>query len=291
MRTQLRNAIAFTSLFPSLTGVAQFNALPDSNATWMTSFWIGPGYPYEGYFYQYDPIDPDTIIGGEVFQRLLQTNNIGGAFYAGALRDNELGQVYYCAPSASPVLLYDFDVLPGDTVDDVMGIWMDDVGVYSVDTITVNGTQRKRIGLECLTSPGFADVYWIQGIGGIGGLLHTTACPSVSGIGTLKCMTENDVIQYGTNVGAIGACDVYLGMVEESETPSVSLRPNPSEGQFFVDVEKGQILQCTVFDPQGREVHQVRGNTLDLSGHAPGMYTVVVMTDQKTLRSALILEP
>ncbi|MBP6574582.1 MAG: T9SS type A sorting domain-containing protein [Flavobacteriales bacterium] len=290
MRTQLRNAIAFTSLFASLPGVAQFNALPDSNATWMTSFWIGPGYPYEGYFHEYDPINTDTIIGGEVYQRILLTDNFGGSYYAGALRDNELGQVYFCAPSDTPKLLYDFDVLPGDTVQDVMGIWLDDIGVYSVDTILVNGTPRKRIGIECLSSPGFASGYWIQGIGGTGGLLLTSACASVSGSGTLVCMTENDTIQYGTNVGAIGACDIYLGMVEENETPSVSLRPNPSQGQFLIGVDKELILHCSVFDPQGRTVLRVRENTIDLSGHAPGVYTVLVQTDHSMLRAPLVLE-
>ncbi len=290
MGTQLRNAIAFTSLFASLPGVAQFNALPDSNATWMTSFWIGPGYPYEGYFHEYDPIDTDTIIGGEVYRRLLLTDNFGGSYYAGALRDNELGQVYYCAPSDTPKLLYDFDVLPGDTVQDVMGIWVDDIGVYSVDTITVNGTLRKRIGIECLSSPGFASGYWIQGIGGTGGLLLTNACASVSGSGTLVCMTENNTIQYGDDVGSVGACDIYLEVAEEQVIPTVSLRPNPSQGQFQIGVEEEEILQCTVFDPQGRSVLRARDNHIDLSGHAPGVYTVVVQTDHGMLHAPLVLE-
>ncbi len=266
---------------------AQFDALPDSNATWTTSFWIGPGYPFEGYFYQYDLIDPDTLIGGEGFKRLAETNNFGGPYYGGALRDNEAGQVYFCPSSETmPVLLYDFDVLPGDTVEDVMGLWLGDVGVYSVDTIVVNGTQRKRIGIECLASPGFASAYWIQGIGGTGGLLHTSACPSVSGTGALICMTENDTIQYGLNVGSVGACDIFLGEGSGTVDAAPIMFPNPSDGSFRFNTT---VLRCVVRDAGGRELMKIDGTEIDLGGHAPGIYFAEVSTASGVQRFPLIL--
>ena len=287
-RTTLAMALC-ASLGPAQLA-AQFDALPDSNATWTTSFWIGPGYPYEGYFHQYDPIDPDTMIGGELFHRLSETNNLGGPYYGGALRDNEAGQVYYCQNGEiTPVLLYDFDVLPGDTVEDVMGLWLDDVSVYSVDTIVVNGTQRKRIGIECLGSPGFASAYWIQGIGGTGGLLHTNACPSVSGSGVLICMTDNDTIQYGMNVGSVGSCDIFLGAQPEVNHAEPLVFPNPSDGSFTFTWTGDPVLRCVVRDAGGRELMEVGGAEIDLRGHAPGIYIAEVTTANGMQRVPLIL--
>lgn len=68
-----RSLIAALACF--CTGIlsAQFDALPDSNATWTETFWIGPGYPYEGYFHTYDTASPDSVYNGEVYQKLLST--------------------------------------------------------------------------------------------------------------------------------------------------------------------------------------------------------------------------
>lgn len=263
---------------------AQFDALPDSNATWTTSFWIGPGYPYEGFFHRYDPLDPDTLIGGEVFKKLLETNNFGGPYPVGALRDNEVGQVYYCPEGGSPVLLYDFDVLPGDTIQDVMGLWVDDVKVHSVDTIVVNGTERKRIGIECLSSPGFAYSYWIQGIGGTGGLLMTTACPSVSGTGTLICMTANDTIQYGANVGDVGACDIYLQLSGNESPFELTIVPDPASGTFTITTAGAVMRRLSVYDAQGRQLSVTSDPSMRMGPFPPGLYLVVVTTDRGSTR-------
>ena len=291
MKNHLTTILVVCAALAAHRSAAQFDALPDSNATWTTSFWIGPGYPYEGYFHEYAPVDPDTIIGGEVFKKLLETNNFGGPYSAGALRDNEEGQVYYCPNSGSPVLLYDFDVLPGDTIQDVMGLWVDDVGVYSVDTIVVNGTERKRIGLECLSSPGFASAYWIQGIGGNGGLLLTNACPSVSGSGTLICMTANDTIQYGLNVGSIGACDIFLGKGNATMNSDPTVYPNPSNGSFMFTSTAAPGSRWKVRDANGRELIDVEGDTIDLRGHAPGIYFAEFSTAYGNHRVPLMLTP
>lgn len=269
---------------------AQFDALPDSNATWMVSFWIGPGYPYEGYFYEYEPVDPDTMIAGEVFKKLLVTGNFGGSGYAGAVRDNGTGQVYFCEPGGTtPALLYDFDVLPGDTVFDVFSGWMEDVLVHEVDTVVFNGRPRKRIGLACPTSPGWSANYWIQGIGGLGGFFFNNVCGSVSGIGSLICMTENDTVQYGMNEGSIGVCDIFLGAETQMIDAGAVAFPNPSDGSFTLNWTGDPVLRCVVRDAGGSELMEVDGTLIDLRGHAPGIYLAEITTAKGVDRVPLIL--
>lgn len=259
---------------------AQFKAIPDSNAIWMESWGGGPGYPVQGFLYQYDSLHPDTLINGEVFQKLLVSGSIGGSAYGGALRDNGSGQVYYCDQGSGPALLCDFDVVPGDTVLNVFSWWMEDVLVQDVDTIMVNGTPRKRIALTCITSPGWVAAYWIQGIGSTGGFQFTNTCGSVSGDGALICMTVNDTIQFGSNVGETGSCQIYLGIRDTNETLVLSAKPNPSYGQFIIDAGGERVIRCTLLDPQGREVMVVMGNEIDLSTYVSGIYTAVVVTEK-----------
>jgi len=281
-------------LLLALPASAQFDALPDSNATWTETFWIGPGYPYEGFFHTYDTTSPDTVYNGDVYQKLLTTysNNfiIWGTGYGGALRDNGLGQVYYWAPGEpDPVLLYDFDVQVGDTVEDVYSIWTQDVRVYSVDQITVNGTQRKRIGLECLDQPGFIGAYWIQGIGGVGGLFRTTACPSVSGIGALVCMTVNDTIQWGANVGAVGDCSLLLGQSDlDVAEESLVIYPNPATDRLTIGSLGNGRVNVEVFGPDGRSVlvQRLSGSELNIAALSPACYWLKVSEASGRVRMA-----
>lgn len=290
MYASLRAPFLAMALLTGFSGRTQFDAIPDSNATWMVSFWIGPGYPYEGYFYQYDAVSPDTVIAGDVFKKLLVTGNLGGVSYAGAVRDNGLGQVYYCdAGLSTPALLYDFDVLPDDTVFSTFSWWMEDMIVEEVDTIVINGTLRKRIGLTCAMTPGGVTAQWIQGIGGLGGFYFNNACGSVSGTGTLICMTENDTIQYGNNVGDVGACDIYLDATEHSAASQVLAMPNPSSGLFMLNTADPRA-QVTVFDAQGREVMRTIGPVIDLRDRPAGIYSALLLTGRGVARALLVVE-
>lgn len=269
---------------------AQFDALPDSNATWTISFWIGPGYPYEGYFYQYDAVSPDTVIGGEVFKKLLVSGNTWGPEYSGAVRDNGMGQVYFCdAGLGTPQLLYDFDVVPGDTVFNVFSMWMGDMLVWAVDTVVINGTPRKRIDLTCPFAPWGPQAQWIQGIGGLGGFYFNNVCGSVSGTGSLICMTVNDTIQYGTNVGSTGECDIFLNTGNHMIDAGPVAFPNPSDGSFTLSWTEDPVLRCVVRDAGGRELMEIEGPTIDLRGHAPGIYRAELITVNGVHRVPLML--
>lgn len=296
MRTPRRTTIGLGLVLCALATHAQFDALPDSDATWAVSFWVGPGYPHEGEYYFYDELSPDTLLAGLDFKKLRASYSSGGyvyegSNYAGALRDNGLGQVFFVEPgSDEPWLLYDFDVLPGDTVSDVYSLWMEDVIVFEVDTIVLNGRPRKRIGLACLTSPDWSAYHWIQGIGGVGGLFYTNTCGSVSGSGVLVCMSENDTIQYGGSEGSPGMCDLYLGTDEAITPTTITVAPNPSSGSFAIAAGKEAVLGCTVFDAYGAIVLDTPGSSVDLSRRVPGVYGLVARTGKGTFRTLLLLE-
>ena len=248
----------------------------------MTSFWIGPGYPHEGYYYAYAEVLPDTVIGGEVFKKLVGSSSSGGMIgsssYVGALRDNGLGQVYYAEPWAStPALLYDFDVSPGDTISDV---YTGGVIVHAVDTLMVNGSPRRRIDLACDNAAWSSGVFWIQGIGCTQGLLHAAVCGSVSGTGELVCMSENEIIQYGSNTGNPGDCSIFLSTVEQTaENADLRVFPVPASDLISVQSTVGGPFDIEALTIDGRSVLRERlvGEVLAV-GHLPsGTYVLRVV--------------
>ncbi len=278
------------------TSNAQFDALPDSDATWTESFWVGPGYPYEGFHYAYDAVFPDTVYNGDVYRKLMETysNNgtVYGTNYGGALRDNGLGQVYFWAPGApDPALLYDFDVAVGDTLYDVAGLFITDVRVLGVDTVIVNGTPRRRVSVECLDGPSFYGEEWTQGIGSNHGLVHGTPCGSVSGIGELVCMTVNDTVQWGVNAGAVGDCSLLLGAAEAAVDERVGLYPNPAEDRLSITCGACVPLCASIVAMDGRVVHQqaLATRTIDVSAMPAGVYLLRVQQgDGKVLTKRFV---
>jgi len=273
-------------------GYGQFNALPDSNATWATGYWIGPGYPFDGWYHTYDPLDPDTVLNGSTFRRILTTGNFGGTWYDGALRDTEQGEVYYFPPGDTiQRVLYDFDVLVGDTVFGVYAIpGVTDMLIMSIDTISVNGSDRKRIGIAPLGGGAtFATAHWIQGIGGDGGLFHSCGCIGVSGSAWLVCMTENDIVQFGANVGGTGTCEIYLA-VQGTASTSASFIPVHDPVQNVLNV--GAPGSVEVVAPDGRVVlkrFSVDGR-VPTPGLMPGMYVVRVEDALGRIRAASFLK-
>lgn len=272
---------------------AQVDALPDVDADWTVSFWVGPGYPYEGYHYTYDAVSPDTVYNGTVYTKLRVATSINGSIfptvYGGALYDNELGQVYYWEPGAAdPVLLYDFDVMPGDTLYDVHGLYPQDVRVFAVDTVMINGTERRRVELECLGMTGPLGIHWVQGIGCTQGLLQMAACGSVSGLGELVCMTASDTVQWGPNVGGVGDCALALGM-DDAPQASLALTPYPvpAEEQLFVR-GAGAGARLEVFGPEGRIAlaSTAPQGPLDIRALVPGLHLLRVTDVDGEVRTA-----
>jgi hypothetical protein len=287
----MRRTLVFL-LFPmSLQAYAQFEALPMANATWATSFWVGPGYPYEGYYHAFDQDSPDTLFAGQVFKKLTVRFSSGGyvypgSGYGGALRDNGLGQVFYWEPwAAEPQLLYDFDVLPGDTVFDAyFGLAL----VHSVDTFMVNALPRKRIGLACVDQQEWASEHWIQGVGGTGGFFYSSLCGSVSGIGVLACMSVNDTLQYGG--AGFGDCEMILSVGEQTHGTRTWAVPNPSNGRFTLVAGGARVERCAIFDARGTWVKDEVGAIVDLSGLRPGVYMAQAITSSGISTALLMLQ-
>lgn len=255
----------------------QFDALPDSNAQWKVDYVEGSDYYYSNYYWI---SDIDTMIDGSQFH-ILPTNEF--------INDNESGQVYIHSDGETH-LLYDFDVEVGDTVFDVFirEMPVQDMQIISVDTVSISGKYRKRIGIEDIDGSLSSETqYWIQGIGGTGGLLTTCNCiypPSP----ILVCMSANDTIQLGFDEGYPGHCFQIndIDVEEISFKDRIAVFPNPSTGLFHLGQSAEQI---SLYNAQGRLLFQQYGREVDLSAYPPGVYTAVVQTARGNSAQRLVV--
>lgn len=261
--------------------MAQFDALPDSNAQWQI-------YVYDGGIFAFESLlwidsSSDTLIDGDIY---LNLNNAGSYF----LHDNGLGQVYCRDTTGTDHLLYDFDVNEGDTVFAVFYLsvedepHVDDMVVDDVDSVLFAGKYRKRIGISPVgaSQPGF--FYWIQGIGGNQGLLTTCATFSVSIRPWLHCMSANDTIQFDGSIfsdpgpllseGQPGNCFMVTAVPEQITGPfQLPLSPNPSTGLFHLTESSEHI---SVYNAHGKLLFRQQGEEVDLTAYPPGVYIAVL---------------
>lgn len=269
--------------------------VPDSS-TWHTYYvWIGtngPGLQYTSHNNIFSQITGDTIVGTDTLQtvsteRVLGEPNPTTINYYGYLF-NDSNIVYYGEDTDSMEILYDFNLNPGDSVIMKVGYgihWgIDTVKVLSVDTITLNGLDRKRINFEAFSyycvqigNYVFSDpgMIWVEGVGDVVYGLD------LSGNGynfiadwTLVCFTEGLVETYG---------DCNLGLAG-NEFMDAALYPNPASDMLNVTLSHALSGSLSMYDSNGKLVLSnvlfSGKNQLSLENLEPGLYYAVISSEQ-----------
>ena len=115
---------------------------------------------------------------------------------------------------------------------------------------------------------------------------------------TSQTFTATQNGSYAVMLG-LGACDIMSNCtdlifinVDEYTTDLVSVYPNPSNGNFSVNLINVEATNIRVFNVLGAEVYQAisTGNTfeVDLKNSANGVYTIQVETNKGTIRQRII---
>ena len=273
---------------------------PTSNSIWTN---IGSSYTLDEWnmpIWQTNWIDrycsngSDTVIN-TITYRKIDLCTVSNSFYHGALRYN-VGAVYFVPKdSLNEYLLYDFSVSVGDTVNVIQNIcdgWSSacantpnysimSIPINDIDTIIVNGTQRRRIN----QSAGINQ--WIEGIGSTAGLfLYLEENVSNYSYG-LRCASENDTTVYDylpLVSGLPGHCDLSLSIDQVIDSPSFTIYPNPvNGGTILIEGGENDDIDINIFNSNGIEVLNIpylNSNTVDVTHLTPGVYVVRIISDR-----------
>ena len=100
----------------------------------------------------------------------------------------------------------------------------------------------------------------------------------------LKSSYEEVQIILEGSLGGLAAMDTvmvtleFLSGLEDDPLAHVRIYPNPSNGQFIIDSETGEVLDVSIYSITGTKVytnrHLLSGESIDLSAQAAGAYIV-----------------
>jgi len=93
-------------------------------------------------------------------------------------------------------------------------------------------------------------------------------------------------------------CVAFIGAVDEIESPAFSILPNPTRGNFQIQLNPNESLhfnKLNIFNTEGRLVFQnedasVLQNTIDLTSQPSGIYFVQIIFQEKTFSQKFIVQ-
>ncbi|UKN00576.1 T9SS type A sorting domain-containing protein [Paracrocinitomix mangrovi] len=278
------------------------------NTSWHEKYvWhgnAGPGQGFWSYNDWYTDVVGDTIVGTDTFQVVQYERHFGmpanyitnETWYI--QRDSNI--VYYSSDLITKKMLYDFNMEVGDSlIKEVKfsyeGSGYDTLIVVQVDTINVNGVDRKRIlfnDFSFYASPGFPNMYgkpmeWIEGIGDtIYGVIPFDATVNyiidISGNQNVPCFIEN-----GTTI--FGDCDPLS--VASISTFDWKVYPNPVNE--LLTVESPFSGEFKLFDAEGRLVGEwivSAKDQINISHLNTGVYIGLLQANGVSSRQRIIIQ-
>jgi hypothetical protein len=253
--------------------------------------------------------EEDTIINNLTFKKLyLFTDSvfdISTAQCIGGLRE-ENKKVYYNVETYfqgqyfERGLLCDFSLSKGDTF--YYGILSEGYNspfkVIDVDTIDINGVQRRRLSIGYSIYRDSSSYYEIckiiEGIGNELGLVfnleETIWTKSEYTNASLRCYEYNGELQY--HQGAEGCGNPFVGLSDvEINDISISLYPNPANESITINSDN-IINSIVIFNPLGQRIYQTKVNdkskSIDINSLSKGIYIIGVNTDKGYIKKKLI---
>lgn len=226
-------------------------SFPDSNAVWINEYCTDEwdyshpsGTPqFLGCFPEhYSKIamnNEDTVISGHQYSKLFL---MPYGDYIGGIRDSAMTVHFLPKDSIQELLMYDFDVSVGDSVD-FYTIYDYGLG-YPTTALTyaqaspfakeVNYVDSILIGSDFRKVIHIGDMLWVEGVGNQTGLFWDSGS-NVSGYGTLlSCMSKNDTTYFPTYDSGQG-CQLNVDVIEKNrDLNQVTIFPNPTYNQFSV---------------------------------------------------------
>lgn len=287
MKKLLLVVFFFTSVIGLRAQSWVYHPFPIDSAIWMEEHVGSDGY----YTYKRIYMLGDTLVGSLNYKKIYQTyatwtsfypTPIGPSNYIGSLREDiPTKKIYFLNPgTTSENLLYDFDLVVGDTIAITSMCSPDDtVMVVSIDSVLVNGNYNKKFVLGSVS--GFCTAGdLIEGVGSKAGLQQLYSLGFEFSNQLLCLSVSNSVVYpYGSSIPSYYcAYAVGIGELENNEL-KMTVMPNPVVNAIHIVVNCSDNYDIEIRNGLGELIHkktdlQANGPTIDFSDFATGIYFV-----------------
>lgn len=263
-----------------LTGLSNYTyaqvAFPTANANWCFDSYGD----YGGFLGRSCSFPSGTVqVGGHTY-----TSTNDGFLY------RESNRQLFVLPqdSVNEYLVYDFNLMVGDTFNTVQWHWNGpniEMYVVNVDTFTTfDGIDRKRIWLQGNSYLGI----WIEGIGAVHYMSMSVFKPSyvfsVSGWSDLACHSVGNTVIYGA--GSSPSSCILSSVEKVDNTIEVQIFPNPVDEQLTIELKNAEIQELFITDLNGRiilrqSINNLQQVSIPFEGALPsGVYLVKLATQE-----------
>lgn len=197
-----------------------------------------------------------VVLNGQTYTRVISVNEDNPEPYEVCYirEDAEEMKVYIfdSGTGMNEYLLYDFGVIPGQTVSIYSLGFVRDITISSVGTILINGEPRVDIQFTDMGTEG----RWIGGMGSIYGVPDATLGSVVDYYPVVTCYYEDNLLTWDYS-GDKSTCDTELGIRDDIENTDVQISPNPASDNVVISFSprfSGQKFSATILDRAGNQI-------------------------------------
>lgn len=268
-----KGILLLTLVILSINTFAQINkSIVDTTKVWSTIYTYTP-YIVRTYKYKFSG---DSMINGlkyyKVFQTSLHVNDENNYSFSGIyLREDS--NIVYCFEAGTESVLYNFNLNKGDSISLISRRIGEVVGAHlsvvdSVDTISINNTELKRIHL--LNLGGSREIL-IQGIGNLSGLFESGKYFELSS--GLACLEQAGELIYKNDY--YDNCYEFVGL-EDINNDNIQLKTYPTIIDNTLNIESSEYpLNLSIVDIFGKEIFSEKilsNRKIDCSNLKAGTY-------------------
>ncbi|CAN5435711.1 hypothetical protein BH10BAC1_BH10BAC1_13980 [soil metagenome] len=306
--------------------VAQvYQAFPTDSATWRQSSanWNYPDYYQRDYNYY---TQGDTIVSSNTYHKIYKTlissyyvlgsptgpfNLMSGPTlidsnkYIGAIREDLSKHVYFLpdtTTTATEILLYDFNLVVGDTLVysyNNSSYFLGQNVVSGIDSVVVGTQYHKRFKISASGYPNYVSI--IEGIGSTFGLLEMFIDP-FEWSDNLICFSHNGQSVWADSIGrpptyipANCSLPTPVGIIEHSKETQISVFPNPTTGIVNIKTPFSEKTTIEIVNILGKKMLQTTlsssDSTLNLSHLPKGIYFLQATSGNKiTTTQKIVLQ-
>lgn len=245
---------------------------PTDSASWHTLYsWPEMVPPYVSYYTIKYEIAGDTLINTETYKKLnksVLSGNNNNPSYQGAYRVTNHKKVFYIeAGEEYEILLYDFSLIPGDTIE-----LQNEIILTCVDTSTIYLNNNPHLLYYIVLDQPTHTCYttWVQGIGSLRTPLETASFCGISPewASDLTCFSYKDenIYEWEMNPYFSGCVGQNVIGTEDYSCDDLQIFPNPVKG-------KSKIIGCE------NDILISSYQILDIMGHVIFKYDNTLLSE------------
>ncbi len=262
-------------------GMSQYHPLINEANAWSG---IVYGMYYEGF---YEFMQGDVVIGTTTYKQVWESQEIDGVpMLIGLIREDEVEQKVYQWVDGTEYLLYDFSAEVGDVVT----LQYNEITITAVETILVNGTERKKL----IYDDGWYPTYSIEGIGSAHRLMEILIGKVFDYGPTLACFKESGV-EVWSNPEVFEGCDFIIG-IDQRAAANCKIWPNPASDVLNISTDKQAlgVCQLNLSSAFGQIVHTEQvfltgSDQIELPELCSGVYFLSLISNQHVIATARVV--